>query len=513
MHITFIFPDWTEPEPWGEKDKPKHGVGHFNFAIGILSAVMKDHGHTTDLIHTCFEPEEREFKQSLRDEYCNTDLFAFSFSEVDCRWVKMMRQWIEEETGKPTIGGGIYPTLAPEQALCELGLDMACIGEGEYALPKVCECLADDKDPDGVTNIWFKRNGEIVKNPTGEFVEDVDSLPRVDDTIFEPTRLKNLASNLPRLFYLCGRNCAFGCAFCSNHAKRRVYGAGRKFVRRHSPRRIIDDVKYFIDKYPQLKVIHFADECIHHDKEWFRELMTLYKREIGLPWRSYAMLAILDQETVDIMVESGCTRVNVGIEAGSLRIRKLYNRPNMSDEEIILKVGMLKKAGIDVHSSTLLNAPTERLDEMLSTIKLAARVDTDIAVCGIVVPYLGTKLERVAKENNLLPATKYENTDVSIIPTDCSPDLVLFLYHAYRFMMETYKLLYRRSWTEKYLIPVFDTVMCSPLIPRRLAIHLHKRYLWGYLLNRAYRRVEKKLGRQEVPYTQLVGESKGNAAN
>jgi anaerobic magnesium-protoporphyrin IX monomethyl ester cyclase len=503
MHITFIFPDWTAPEPWGEKNKQQFGVGHFNFAIAILSASLKSCGHTTDLIHVCFEPLEKDFKNRLQKYHSQTDLFAFSFTEVDCKWVKMMNRWIKEELGAFTIGGGIYPTLAPEQSLRELGLDMVCIGEGEDALSRVCDLLDKGSLPKDVINIWFMQNNQILKNPTGEFSKDIDHLPRLDDSIFDPRRMKNLASNLPRLFYLCGRNCPYGCAFCSNHAKRNAYRAGKHFVRRHSPDRVIEDLLYLRSKYPQIKLIHFADECIHYDKEWFRELMDLYQQKIYLPWRSYAMLALLDQETIDIMKHSGCTRVNVGIEAGTLRIRKLYNRPHMSDEKIVERVEMLKRAGIDVHSSTLLNAPTETIEEMLETIKLAAHVGTDIAVCGIVVPYQGTRLKHIAKKNGLLLEIKYENTDLSISPTNCTKDQVLFIYHAYRFILEIYKFLFHHTRMEK-LIPLFDSFICSPFIPHKLCVHIHKRYLFGYLLNRAYRRVEKKLGRNEVKYTDSI---------
>ncbi|WP_415518545.1 MAG: radical SAM protein [Desulfovibrio aminophilus] len=497
MNVTFIFPDWVDPEATIEHDKQGHGIGHLSFAVATLSAVLKQSGHDVNLLHICYTPKETSFKDMLREQCGKTDLFAFSFTEVEKFWVRDMARWIHEETGRPCIGGGIYPTLEPEKTLRMLGLDMACIGEGEDAMLEVCARMEQGRDAEGVENIWFLRGEELVKNPTGRFVEDLDTLPPFDYDLFDPSRLKIFVSNLPRLYYLCTRNCVFGCAFCANHAKRQAMKCGSKYVRRFSPERVISDLKLYLSKFPQVRLIHFADEVIHQDKEWFGRLMKLYREEIALPWRSYAMVKVLDEEVIGIMARSHCARVNLGIEAGSARVRKLYNRPEVTEEEIIGKIKLLKRHGIDVHTSTLLNAPTETLDEMIETIKLVARADTDIAVTGIVVPYDGTRLRRMAEEMNLYDELAVENTGVSIRPVDCTPNKVLFLYHAYRLLVEVYKYLYKRPGLSRFLMPVVDAVVKSPLLPHTLLIAIRKRFFEGRILNWAYRKAETRLGREE----------------
>lgn len=497
MTITFIFPDWVDPEATIEPDKRGLGIGHFNFAIATLSAVLKKEGYTVRLLHICFRPEEPSFKQQLQG-YRDTDLFAFSFTEVEAGWVKDMNRWIREQLGTSTIGGGIYPTINPVESLTELGLDLICIGEGERALPEVCQRLGS-RDFSGIRNVWFVRDGEIVRNQTGEFVEDLDTLPRYDHELFDPSRLKNFNSRLPRLFYLCTRNCPFSCSFCSNHVKRTAICAGKHYVRHFSTDRIISDIKYFIGQYPFIKLVHFADEVIHYDKKWFREFISRYRQEIGLPWRSYAMLSILDEEMIKLMAWSGCTRVNCGIEAGTARIRNIYGRPRISNEAIIERIALLKQYGIDVHTSTLLNAPGERLDEMLQTIKLVARADTSIAVTGILVPYQGTALYQLAaRDHRLYEHGAYENTDVGIVPVDTTTEKVLFLYHGYRLLVELYKLRYRLPGIAGTLCEwSLDAVVTSRLLPHSLLIGLRKRFFQGKILNWSYSRVEKKLGRQD----------------
>ena len=505
MKVTFVFPDWVDVESTVEHDKKGFGIGHFHFGIATLSAVLKDNGIETDLLHITCRPEETAFKKTIKEK-TNSEIFAFSFTQVEYEWVKEMNKWIKEvNTELFTIGGGTYPTLFPLNALRDIRLDAVCIGEGEKALLKLCRSRSRNPVDTEIKNIWFYRENNIIKNPTGEITEDLDDLPKYDYDLFRPEKLKIFSSNLPRIYYLCTRNCVYGCRFCSNHAKRKAYNCGKSYVRKFSPQRVINDLKYYLEKFPMVKVVHFADEIIHFDKPWFKDLMTLYKKEIDLPWRSYAMLKNVDTEVADIMKKSNCTRVNCGIEAGTQRIRDLYNRPRISNEQIIKRIKLLRENSIDVHSSTLLNAPTEKLNEMLDTIKLAAKSGTDIALTGIVVPYPGTKLHKIAHETRLFNNLKVENTGVSIMPADTTEEKVLFLFAAYRLLVETYKFIYRQNKAvQKITIPILDSLIKSRYLPHKFLISMREKYFKGRILNLEYRRTETSLGRQEKDLQEAV---------
>jgi radical SAM superfamily enzyme YgiQ (UPF0313 family) len=497
LKITLVFPDWVDINTVVEHDKEGLGIGHLNFAVASLSAVLKQKGHEVDLLHICRRPTGDEFKQLLKEKYANSQVFAFSFSEVEKDWVRDMALWVKQELKAFCVGGGIYPTIMPQGSLFGCNLDAVCVGEGDYALPRLCDLMQAGKDYRTVTNLFFRQGDEILKNPIGEIVCDLDELPRYDYELFDPKRVRTLNSNLPRLTYLCTRNCVYGCAFCANHAKRKAMKAGRLYTRRFSPERVVSDLSYYLKKYPVAKLVHFSDEIIHQDEDYFNELMTRYKEKIDLPWRSYAMLKDLTPRMVEIMAWSGCTRVNCGIEAGSTRIRKLYNRPSIEDKEILYRIDMLRDHGIEVHTSTLLNAPTETMDEMLTTVKLVAKSKSFINVVGIVVPYQATRLHEMAQKKGLLLDTKFENLGVSIKPQDATPEKVLFFYHAYRFMVETYRFLLKHPRL-KPLTTLVDQIFKSRLLPHNVLIKLHERYFKGKILNRQYRKAEAHLGRDEV---------------
>jgi len=502
MKVTLIFPDWVDVEVGVEHDKKGMGIGHYSFAIGMLSALLKRDGHDVRLLHVCYKPTKERFLKRLK-EYDGTDIYGFSFSEVEWDWVRDMALWIKEATGKLIVGGGIYPILMPEKVIRESVIDIICVGEGDYAFPELCKRVEAREDFTNLRNLWIKKGSTVIKNQGGGVCENLDELPRYDYDIFDHKRLKIFTSNLPRFYYLCARNCIFSCSFCCNHAKRDAYKSGgmpaNKYVRHFSPERVIDDLLFYTKKFPFIKLIHFADDIIHYDREWFSKFTKLYKRNIKIPWRAYVMTKILTQEDVRLMKEAGCARVNVGIEAGSRRVREeIYNRPIISNDEIVFKIKMIREAGIDVHTSTLLGAPTETIDEILQTVKLAARSNSDIAVTGITVPYEGSRLYKMALDTKSMKQKAYENIGVAIHSPEISTGKILFVYNAYRFFVEGYKVIFKMPpLLGRIFERILDFFFKFEYLPHNLLIKLRQNFFQGMLLNWQYRKTETRLGREE----------------
>src|SRR4029450_7480857 len=75
------------------------------------------------------------------------------------------------------IFGGQHPTIMPEQVMKKEGRDSICIGEGEDIFADFLDRLSTGKDLDGVQGLWFRRNGNVVRNlPRNDYV-DVDTVP------------------------------------------------------------------------------------------------------------------------------------------------------------------------------------------------------------------------------------------------------------------------------------------------------------------------------------------------
>ena len=96
---------------------------------------------------------------TLYDNIClSTRSFGYSLS-------KKIISLIKRVYDIPVIGGGWGPTLEPAKFLefC----DYVCFGEGEAAISQISRKLSNDEnDIHTVDNLFFRRNGTIIKNRT-----------------------------------------------------------------------------------------------------------------------------------------------------------------------------------------------------------------------------------------------------------------------------------------------------------------------------------------------------------
>lgn len=474
----------------------------FNFAIAILSAVLKKYGYKVKILPLISEKDQSNVYHEKLDW---ADIFCFSLSEAEMDWtIKLSKNLKKRYPEIFQVAGGIGPTLNPEYLLCSSKIDSVCVGEGEYALPTLLDRLQNQTSLLGIENLYFQDSAKnIYKSKIGQIVEDLDTLPIYDYEVFDEFPLKHLQSNLPRLYYLATRNCFFNCSFCANHRKQKAMGVSskKKYVRRYSPERVISDLQYLVKRYPQAKVVHFNDEIIHADKKWFEKFSDQYKKNINLPWRSYASLALLDECTIKMMKDSNCYRVNVGIEAGSERIRnEVYNRPKCSNDNIIKKMKLLKHNGIGIHASNLFGAPTETLEEMFETLMLNARGGSDILSGGVVVPYRNTKLYEISKKMNRLDEVAYNNAGVSIIPeNDIKKEQIMFIN---QYIVELVKILqYALTLSEescKKIIEFVKWIIRNPEIDFKILLDFYPLFFRDISNDLAYEKMETRFGRQRT---------------
>ena len=154
MKILFVYPDIDV----------RGGARSYQFGVGMLSAVLKAHGHETRLHYMFGVYDSTPLKRTIA-EY-QPDLIAFSAVSPQFRFVKQIFKDLQPFPAF-TLLGGHHATLAPECLESIEGLDAICIGEGEYPLLELTEALKQGGDPRAIRNLWVKtRDFGLVKNPT-----------------------------------------------------------------------------------------------------------------------------------------------------------------------------------------------------------------------------------------------------------------------------------------------------------------------------------------------------------
>ena len=110
----------------------------------------------------------------------------------------------------------------------------------------------------GIPNLWIRNraDGTIEKNPGLPFLQELDTVPFIDRTMWNKWILDPDAG----VSILVGRGCPYKCTYCSNHAMNRL--ASGKFVRYRSPENLIGEIEYVREHYSNTDHIYLEVETI-----------------------------------------------------------------------------------------------------------------------------------------------------------------------------------------------------------------------------------------------------------
>lgn len=453
MKMLFVYPDLVPHVP----DWP----GYFHNGIATMSAVLKQAGYKTSLIHIVQPLSQEDFINRVKREA--PDLIGFSTTSHMFSVVKQLASWLKDaRLGIPVVCGGIHPTIAPEESIAVEGIDIICRGEGEGPLLELCQRLENKEDISDIPNIWSKKgDGTVIKNSLRPVVKDLDSLPYADRTIFAYPEL--LSEREGRGTFMASRGCPHNCTYCCNQLIRNIYGNEGKPIRFKSVDYFIAEIKQGLKDYPFIKRIIFDDDILFLNRKWSEEFAEKYSREVHLPFMCNARADVTDQRLVDLLQKAGCYYVRFGLESGNEEIRyKILNR-RMKNEQIEKAFSMCKKAGFTTFSYNIVGFPHETPSAILDTIKLNASIDVDVTHVTIFQPYPGTRLYERCREENLLEAKDlaldFCSPSILKLKTVSSSQVKMFRNY-FRLFMGYYQLLEKLpGGISRVLVKLSDSVL------------------------------------------------------
>ena len=392
MNITFIYPDFLSLDPYYS--------GAFNEGIGSLSAVLKNAGHRTSLIHITDSNYSK--KDFLRDiSRTSPDLIAFSTTTITFAFVKKILRWMEEETVEtPTICGGIHPTVASEDAISTRRIDMICIGEGEQTLLELVDRM-ELGDPDrDIPGLWYKsEDGTIVRGALRPLIKDLDSLPDPDRELFD---LESCSCERHGIgVFMVSRGCPYSCTYCVNRTLLNMFGA-RNFVRYRSVESVIKQIRDVTEKYPFIKSCFFNDDILFLKLKWSEEFAERYAKEVNLPYECNIRPALFDERRAALKKKSNCIAVRIGIESGNEYIRNGVLKRKLAYEDLKGCVELCRKYGLSTASYNMVGLPFDTAKTVLETIKLNVELEIDETQVTIFYPFPGTECFEICRKNGML---------------------------------------------------------------------------------------------------------------
>jgi len=311
--------------------------------------------------------------------------------EVDVKMAEMMK---DANPALKVAFVGPPVTVEPEKSLrASRAIDFVVRREFDHQIAAYAKGtpLAD------LPGVSFRKNGDIVNNPEGPVIENLDELPWVTKVYQRDLDVKRY--NVPFLLnpYIAlytSRGCPALCTFClwpQTHSGHRW--------RLRSSDDVAREVAFAREAFPYVKEIFFDDDTFNYQKARTIELCRKLK-PLGVTW-SCTSRVTTDYETLKAMKESGCRLLIVGYESGDPQILKNIKKGATVDMAMRF-TDNCKKLGLTVHGDYIIGLPGETRESIRKTIDFAKRLDTETIQVAIAHPYPGTEFYNYVKNNGLI---------------------------------------------------------------------------------------------------------------
>lgn len=365
-----------------------HNIGtknirHFPYGIGTLSSFLKASGHETDLLYIQDDITDDELL-SYVGAY-DPDLIGFSSVTLQWEYTKKSARIIKTKFQVPIICGGAHATFMTEDVMAEPSINMACVGEGEYALLELLSRLENGGDLASIPNIWVRNEqGQIFRNDIGPLVGDLDSLPFPDREIVPYADLLQESKTEP--VFITSRGCPYNCRFCSNSAIKKLYRGKGRYERQRSPENVIKEIRQLREKH-EFNTINFYDEAFGFNRKWLEEFLQMYSEEFGYPFACFIRAETMDRETFRLMRKAGLSLIYLGVESGNDRIRREVMGRKVSNERIIQACRDAQAEGIQVWTFNIVGVPGETVQSIEDTMELNRIINPNFASVSMYQPF------------------------------------------------------------------------------------------------------------------------------
>ncbi|MCP4151124.1 MAG: radical SAM protein, partial [bacterium] len=224
--------------------------------------------------------------------------------------------------------------------------------QGETTLVSLIHSLKKKQPVTGINNIYYKSGDSYSATPV--LKEDNKlSENRVDwelfaDGIDEYATIRTAIS------------CPFSCSFCG--------------FPQHAGKYQVTEVHHIEEELVQLaglgkvKNLHFIDDTFNIPEKRFKEILRMMiKNRFEFKWHSYFRCQFADRETVELMKESGCEGVFLGLESGNDQILENMNKATTTGK-YRKGIQLLKKNGIVTFGNFIIGFPGETHQTVRDTI-------------------------------------------------------------------------------------------------------------------------------------------------
>lgn len=344
-------------------------------AVSYLASYVARRGFTFDWVNR-FQKEKSQLAAKLQKDIRAVAVTTTLY--VEPRPVEEVVSFVRRHnrSARIIVGGPFIRNLAAALApsdltsvFTQIGADIYVIAQdGELALVRTLDALKRERPLAEIDNIAYRANGGYARTGTSVESNPLADNP-VDYNLFPPEQIGECVS------IRTAKSCPFACSFCSYPQQ------GGAYVYEN-----VENIEAELDRLRRIgtvTTITFLDDTFNVPKERFKQIMRMMIRNgYGFRWNSFLRGDHVDAESVELMRESGCEGVFLGVESGSNSVLKTMNK-TARPEHYLKLIPSLKDAGILTHCSLFIGFPSETMATVQETVKFIESAQPDTFSAGV----------------------------------------------------------------------------------------------------------------------------------
>ena len=298
----------------------------------------------------------------------------------------------------PIVFGGWHASLATEQTLREPFVDAIVRGQGELTLLELVQRIADGRDWHGVRGLSFQDDdGEII-HEADRPVANINNLPPPAYHLADPG-IYAAASGVRQLAYTSSVGCPYQCNYCTDQVfYKRRFNAYRVD-------RVVNELTELVPRYNIEHVPLFDSNFLVDRKRAVAIGKGIIDSGVKFQWdfqTSTDFLALMSEEDVHLLAESGVHHIGFGTESASQEVLALMNKRFQHVDQMVETARKTNLAGIHVVFNIILGYPGETEGHREQTFRVMSDIAKEYANVSfspnIFTPYPGIPIWPQLKE-------------------------------------------------------------------------------------------------------------------